>query len=98
MKANNEVAAYTIVESLEENLFEPNKNWPDTAFEDRSYARWAAMELANKLMDRPYEAPDLIIEEFMYKMEIFSMATDDPTKSRLFSVARDTAEDILTLF
>lgn len=98
MKANNEVAAHTIAESLEENLFEPNKNWPDTTFEERSYARWAAMELANRLMDRPYESPDLIIEEFMLKMEMFSIAASDPVKSRIFTVAKETAEDILTLF
>ena len=98
MKASNDTAAYTIAESLEDNLFEPNKDWPETIFKDRSYARWAAMELANKLMDRPYESPDLIIEEFMFKMKMFSIATDDPEKSRIFTIAKETAEDILTLF
>lgn len=98
MKASNEVAAHMIAESLEENLFEPNKNWPGAAFEDRSYARWAAMELVNRLMDYPHESPDLIVEEFMFKMEMFSAATDDPVKSRIFSVAKETAEDISTLF
>lgn len=98
MKASNEVAAYMIAECLEENLFEPNKNWPDAAFEDRSYARWAAMELAERLMDRPYEDADTIVEEFMLRMALLAHITEDPTKQRLFSIARDTAEDILTLF
>lgn len=98
MIASNDLAACMISESLEENLFEPNKDWPQGVFEDRSYARWAAMELANKLMDCPYESPDLIIEEFMLKMGIFSAATEDPVKARIFSVAKETAEDILTLF
>lgn len=98
MKASNEVAAYMILNCLEENLFEPNKNWPETIFEDTSYARWAAMELANRLMDRPYENPDIIVEEFMLRMSFLASITEDPAKRRVFSIARDTAEDILTLF
>lgn len=98
MKASNEVVAYMISECLEENLFQPNKNWPETIFEDRSYARWAATELAERLMDRPYENPDMIVEEFMLRMSLLASVTEDPVKRRVFSIARDTAEDILTLF
>lgn len=94
----NEIVVQKIMECLEENLIEPNKSWPRYLFEEQSYARWAAMEIAERLMDRPYDSPDLIIEEFMLKMAAFSAATDDPKRSRIFSIARDTAEDILTLF
>lgn len=98
MKASNEVAVHLIFECLEENLFEPNKQWPNDIFEERSYARWAAYEIAEMLMDRPYESPDDIIQEFSLKMQVMSAIATDPEKSRIFLIAADTAEDILTLF
>lgn len=98
MKANNELAAYMIIECLEENLFEPNQQWPDNSFEERSYARWAAYELAERIMDRPHEEPDDILHDFMVRMYFLSELTDDPKKKRIFSIAAETAEDILTLF
>lgn len=94
----NDLAAEIIIETLEENLIEPKRSYPDDLFEERSYARWAAYELANRLMDRPYESPDLIIEEFMLTMMMYESATNDPRKSRLFLIAKETAKDILTLF
>lgn len=94
----NELAIQKIMQCLEENLFEPNVGWPKEAFEERSYARWAAIELAEILMDRPYEFPDLIIEEFMFKMDFLARTSGDPKRKRIFSIAKSTAEDILTLF
>lgn len=98
MRASNEVAAYLIFECLEENLVEPRNNWPTLIFEDRSYARWAATEIAEMLMDRPYDDPDLIVQEFMLKMMALENTTRDPAKKRIFNIAIETAEDILTLF
>ena len=94
----NEIAIQKIIECLEENLFEPNNEWPQLIFEERSYARWAAIEIWQKLMDRPHNPPDTVIEEFMFEMILLSNATDDPRKRRIFSIASETAEDILTLF
>lgn len=94
----NELAIRKIIECLEENLFEPKYSWPEKAFEDRSYARWAAYEIWERLMDRPNESPDLIISEFMLQMILYENITEDPKKARIFSVAKETAEDILTLF
>lgn len=98
MNASNELAVHLVLECLEENLVEPNRSYPTDIFEERSYARWAATEIAEMLMDRPHEFPDLIIEEFIFKMVVMEYATDDPKKSRIFSVAKETAKDILTLF
>lgn len=93
-----EIAIQKILECLEENLFEPHYAWPHNSFEERSYSRWAAIEIANLLMDRPYECPDTIVEEFMLKMMYLENTTDDPKKNRIFGIAYRTAEDILTLF
>ena len=98
MAPSNDLAAEIVMTALEENLPEPNRNWPMDIFEEQSYARWAAYELVNLLMDRPHECPDLIIEEFIFKMAVMEHAADDPMKSRIFGIAKDTAKDILTLF
>ena len=94
----NDVAIQKIFECLEEDLYEPERNWPEKSFEDRSYSRWAAMEIWEKLMDHPHDDPNLIIEEYMFKMLALSKTTTDPMKSRIFSLASETAEDILSVF
>lgn len=94
----SEVAVQKIMECLEENLFEPHIAWPHNSFEQRSYSRWAAIEIADRLMDRPYEFPDIIIESFMLEMEILAIEAKDPKRKRIFTIAEETAEDILTLF
>lgn len=98
MLPSNDLAPYIVMEALDENLIEPKRSYPDDLFEERSYARWAAYELANKLMDRPYEDPDRIIEEFIFQMAIMEHTTNDPAKEKIFRVAKETAKDILTLF
>ena len=98
MAPSNDLAAEIVMNTLEENLPEPNRNWPTDMFEEQSYARWTAYELANRLMDRPYEFVDHIIQDFILEMMGCLRATNDPKKQKVFSVAIDTAEDILTLF
>lgn len=98
MVPSSERAAEIVAECLEENLPAPNLGWPKDIFEEQSYARWAAYELADRLMDRPYESVDHIIQDFILEMTGYFYASDDPQKERLFRVAIDTAEDILTLF
>lgn len=98
MKASCDLATDIITACLEENLPEPNRNWPPDIFEEQSYARWAVYELANRLMDRPYEFADSIVQDFILELTGYLYATDDPQKKRLFGVAIDAAEDILTLF
>lgn len=86
------------IETLEENLFEPNRNWPTDIFEERSHARWAAFELWEQILDHPNTPPDDIIEEFIWKMEIMACSTKIESKARIFKIAAETAKDILTLF
>lgn len=86
------------IETLEENLFEPNRNWPTDIFEERSHARWAAFELWEQILDHPNTPPDVIIEEFIWKMEIMAYSTKIERKARIFKIAAETAKDILTLF
>ena len=50
------------------------------------------------IMARPYEDPDILIQEFMLKMMVLENSTSDKHKKRIFNIAIDAAEDILTLF
>jgi len=71
-------------------------NWPLCYFNQRSYSRWAANEILELVMDNPFSTPIDIIEEFIIKMDYFSCI--DLSTSLIFSIAKDTAEDILYLF
>lgn len=92
-----EEAIQKILECLDDCLFEPNIKWPEQEFEKRSYSRWAAYEIINRIMDHPYEIPEIAAEEFMYTMATFAATTDEPKKRRIFQIACDTANDILTI-
>ena len=94
----NDQATRILGVCLEENLFEPNRRWPSDIFEERSYARWAAYEIWERLMDHPRESPDLIIEKFIFDMAVLQHSTNDTKKARIFEIAKETGRDILTLF
>ena len=94
----NEAAAAVIVDYIEDALFEPAKNWPDTWFIQRSYERWAAGEILTRVLDNPTMPAIPIIESFMIQMLIFSSKTKDTKGPNIFTIAKETAEDILLLF
>lgn len=93
----NEVAIYKIMGYIENALFEPRYRWSESVFKERSYSRWAAFEILERIMDRPFTPPDLIIDEFIIKMEYFSCFHEDTEASRMFIIARDAAQDILEI-
>ena len=93
----NEVAIYKIMSYIENNLFEPGYLWDKHVFKERSYSRWAAYEILEQLMDNPFSSPDTIIEEFIIKTALYSCVNEDSEASRIFIIARDTAEEILEL-
>lgn len=93
----NEIAIQNILQYIEEDLFEPGSNWPDEFFEERSYWRWTANEIINRLMDCPFDAPDSIIASFAMEMNVRATLTDDPKKQHIFSLASEAAETIIFL-
>ena len=97
LKHMNEPALAVILEYIEECLFEPKANWPRFFFDERSYSRWAAFEIVNDIMKNPLVSPTATIERFMIMMDMKSCVAEDTKASRIFSIARDTAEDILLL-
>lgn len=87
----NEIALQKISECLSDNdIFAGNKA-------EKSYARWAIYELMNRISARPFEFPDVIVEEFIFEMSYLIKSTNKSTKRHIFEIARDAAEDILTI-
>lgn len=90
-------AIQKILKYEEEVLFEPGLHWPKKKIQERSYARWAAEEILLSIMDHPFTEPDMIIEEFIIKMECFLHISENTTANSIFTIAENTAEDILGL-
>jgi hypothetical protein len=91
----NDEAIATILKYMEECLFEPNRNWPESEFDRRSYSRWAATEILRFLMDNPFTPADMAICEFIIKMSYFSHLAKKSNQRFIFAI--DTAEDIQSL-
>ena len=94
----NEIAIDIVLDYIDHELFEPDYKWPDHIFEHRTYSRWAAYEILERIMDHPYDNPDILIEQFWF--EICSVLNDDldSKKEEMFSIAKETIEDIGRLF
>lgn len=86
-----------ILKYEEEFLFEPGPHWPKQEIRKRSYARWASEEIILSIMNRPFVEPDMIVEEFIIKMEYFLHISENTTTNSIFTIAESTAEDILGL-
>lgn len=93
----NEFAIRMIRQAIDECLFEPGYHWSPDMFEERSYARWAAFEILERLMDQPFDDPEVVVSKFMYKMGVLASEERDPKRVHLFMIARDTAHDILSI-
>lgn len=91
-------AIVAIREYMDEHLFEPQISWSKQLFMERSYERWTAIELLQLIMDRPFDPPDMVIENFIFEMASYSQIEELSTGHSMFAVAARTAEDILYLF
>lgn len=94
----NELEIMIVLRYIEEYLFEPEKTWPEAIFEERTYSRWAAYEIVHRLTDYPFDPPDEIVEAFILELLKYSYISKNQEASKMFSIAKDTAEDILCLF
>jgi hypothetical protein len=102
-------AAATLLEYADEHLFTPKPFWSRQSFRYRSYSRWALDEIVYKIVEqesRPswseiyydFKTPAEIISEFIDQMDFYAESSTNGTSIYIFSVARDTAEEIRELF
>lgn len=88
--------AILIIKNYMKRLKRPKGGIRMPHFEQLSYSRWAANELLNCVMKQSSKTPVKVIEEFISKMDMYSCMNSNA--SFMFSVAHDTAEDILDVF
>ena len=76
---------------------EPSIAWPIHEIQRRSYARWAAFELLDRVSDHPFTPANEIAGRFLFDL---MLCAGSPSSIRYFIVctAMDTTEDILLHF
>ena len=94
----NEEAVIKIMNYIYSHCFEPDVKFPTEWFDRMSYSNWAAYEILELVMDHPLDDPSLLIDEFIIKMELFTLVGGPFENGIIFSIAKDTAEDIQLLF
>jgi hypothetical protein len=92
----NEAVILILQDYISEHLFEPGPNWPSYYFAERSYSRWVANEIIERVKAQPLTAPIIVIEDFIRELDNCYSANEQ--NEMLFSIARDAAEDIISLF
>ena len=92
----NDAAVRTIIEYLE-NSDAPEVDWPQQWYEEVCFSRWAAEELINAILDHPMAPAEDTIEEFIIKMEVYASMSEGRDCGRIFSIAAETATEILEL-
>lgn len=93
MKVSEDV----IEEYISEYLFPPCFNWPEEEFKRRTYSRWAATEILERIRIDDRDPLD-VIEEFSNEMDRYFELSDGYDNYYIFIVAKETADDIAYLF
>lgn len=90
-------AIQKILKYEEEFLFEPGPHWPKKSIQEHAYARWTVDEILISIMDHPFTEPELIVENFIIKIEYLLHISENATANTIFTIAENTAENLLGL-
>lgn len=91
-------SAISIIQNyIYENLFEPALSWNELEFKKRSYQRWAAYEICNRLMDRPLDNPIRVIDSFIFEISAYGEA-ENPKSNFIFQSVAEVAKELILLF
>lgn len=90
-------AVKTIQNYIQCEIPEPSIAWSMHEFQRRSYARWAAFELLDKISDNPFTPADEIAGRFLFDL---MLCAKDSSSTQYFIIctAMDTIEDIILHF
>lgn len=66
---------------VDEHLFSPSFTWPKYEFRKRSYQQWAAYEICDRIMDKPFDDPITVIENFMFEMAMYACYGEDEQRT-----------------
>lgn len=87
-----------LISYMQDCLSTPAPNWSDRYFADFCYQRWAANEILERMLQRPFQEPIDIAEDFILEMMYYRNLARTLTAQRLFEAAIRTAEDVRKLF
>ncbi len=93
----NEDAIQKILNYEKEFLFEPYSCWSKENIRKQAYARWTVDEILISIMDHPFTEPELIVENFIIKIEYLLHISENATANTIFTIAENTAENLLGL-
>ena len=102
------IAISTIKNYIDTYLFEPKSNWPEDEFAARSYSRWAADYILDRIISEsqkpPYHITGIesktfthIVQECIDELDYCSEIRDGKF-CKVFSIAKEVAIDIALLF
>lgn len=83
---------------INKNLFIPAWDWSEYEFRRRSYGRWAANEILNRITEMPETDPFFMILYFRYQMDTLACVREGSNAEFIFITARDMADEIISLF
>ena len=92
----NKEAIFVLQEYLADHEKPVRYFWRKEYFEQHSYSRWAVKELIRRIQIKKNTPPIIVIEDFIQEMDEYSCKKS--SSSFMFSVAKDTAEDIYDIF
>lgn len=79
-------------------LFDPDIMWPVNEFKKRSYSRWAAYEILDRIKnDLENRDPINNVVEFLKEVRSYSELCTNDCVNFIFTTAIETAEDIIFL-
>lgn len=93
-----DTAVSTIHRYIDKHLFSPSASWEKCKFRKRSYQQWAAYEICDRILDKPFDDPITVIENFMFEMAMYACYGEDEQRSFIFQNAVETAEELSLLF
>lgn len=93
MNAANTMAIQVIQDYIKRLKHQPKELWLSTEFEQQSYSKWVANDILGRLKRERSIPPLQLLEEYRERMDEYSCCNSK--NSFMFSVAHDTAEDII---
>ncbi len=94
---STDLAVQYLLGYIDEHLFEPKLSWPQHDFQVRSFSRFAALELMNRLLDHPTMDPIYIAEIFIIETELYKDLAEGTQWQLQVYVANKVGKDILNL-
>ena len=91
-----DVVIKEIARYLNEDIFEPQANWPKFFYERRVIERWTATKIMETIIDNPQMDPLNVMSAFIIRMRIYKNLEGKAAEK--FRIAEETAEDIILLF